>query len=292
MVASFPDFKNKQLHEITPWLVEKWRSQRLKSDIKPSTINRELTDLKSCFQKAVEWKILKSHPIKEVKLSRVDNNAAPRYLSDTEETKLMEAIDTREQELVQARNNGNAWRKQRNYKLLPDLSQLPYADHLKPMFLLSLNTGMRRGEVFHLQWSQVDLEAKRVTVSGSTAKSGKTRHIPLNQTAVTVLRQWQEQCPTEQVYVFENDGNPFNNVSKAWNTVFTNSGIPHFRWHDIRHTFASRLVMAGVDLNTVRELLGHSNYEMTLRYAHLAPEHKANAVERLVKHEATVSVRT
>ena len=79
------------------------------------------------------------------------------------------------------------------------------------------------------------------------------------------------------------NGKRFNNIRRSWAGVLDAAKISGFRLHDLRHTFASRLVMAGVDLNTVRELLGHSDYSMTLRYAHLAPEHKAAAVARLVR---------
>ena len=85
------------------------------------------------------------------------------------------------------------------------------------------------------------------------------------------------------VFSGENDDEPLTTVNKSWAGLVQAAKVQGFRFHDLRHTFASKLVMAGIDLNTVRELLGHSQIAMTLRYAHLAPEHKAAAVERLVK---------
>lgn len=183
--------------------------------------------------------------------------------------------------------NANAWRTERRYGLQPDLRSLTYADHLKPMVLLSLNTGMRQGEVFGLTWAEVHLGRREITVDGAKAKSGQTRHIPLNDEAWSVLSAWRDQADGEAAgpaLVFPNrDGQRFNNVRKSWEGVLAAAGITEFRWHDLRHSFASKLVMAGVDLNTVRELLGHSDIKMTLRYAHLAPEHKAAAVAKLVR---------
>jgi integrase len=152
------------------------------------------------------------------------------------------------------------------------------------MVLLSLHTGLRRGEVFGLTRAYVDLVAGRVTVHGSKAKSGTTRHVPLNTEARSTLEGWLAQTAGDKDgLVFKGKGGQrFNNVRKSWEATLKAANIQKFRWHDLRHTFASKLVMAGVDLNTVRELLGHSDYKMTLRYAHLAPEHKAAAVERLV----------
>ena len=102
-----------------------------------------------------------------------------------------------------------------------------------------------------------------------------------------MLKAWRNQSPSDSGLVFPNsNGKAFNNVKKAWAGVLEKAKIKEFRWHDLRHHFASRLVMAGVDLNTVRELLGHSDIKMTLRYAHLAPKHKAEAVSRLVSNPA------
>ena len=149
------------------------------------------------------------------------------------------------------------------------------------MVLLSMNTGLRQGELFTLTWACVDLQRRFLTIKGSLSKSGSTRHVPLNAEAYYVLDNWRFQSGNS--LVFPNDtGESFDNVAKAWATVLSEVAIKRFRWHDLRHHFASRLVMAQVDLNTVRELLGHSDIDMTLRYAHLAPEHKAAAVEKLV----------
>ncbi len=151
-----------------------------------------------------------------------------------------------------------------------------YCDHLTPMVLIALNTGLRRGELTALDWSDIDLPAKRLLVRAAAAKSGKSRHVPLNKEAVAVLTRWQRQIGTT--------GGVFNvrDVKKAWLALDEGGNDHRVSLPRLRHTFASRLVMAGVDLNTVRELLGHADLKMTLRYAHLAHEHKAAAVERLV----------
>jgi integrase len=119
---------------------------------------------------------------------------------------------------------------------------------------------------------------------GAGAKSGQTRHVPLNSEAVQILQKWMPASAKPQSFVFagEKEGDAIKGVKKAWAGLVKKAKMPAFRFHDLRHTFASKLVMAGVDLNTVRELLGHSDISITLRYANLAPEHKAAAVEKLV----------
>lgn len=288
--ANFPDLQKKKLADITPWLVEKWRASRLKAGAKASTVNRDLDDLKSVLTKAVKWGHLDANPLKDVKRAKVDDAAAVRFLSHDEEAALVAALDAREERIRAERDHANAWRRERDYETLPDLRALAFADHLKPMVLLSLNTGMRRGEVFALRWADVDLDRNLLTIRGETAKSRRTRHLPLNQAAREVLRAWRDQAPDPDGLVFPGrKGEPLNNVRKSWAGVLNAAGIARFRWHDLRHTFASRLVMAGVDLNTVRELLGHGSIAMTLRYAHLAPEHRAAAVARLDEQVAAVS---
>lgn len=285
---SFADFRDLKLAEITPLLVERWRSDRLKAGAKPSTVNRDLDDLKSSLAKAQQWGFIEAHPIEKVKRTRVDDRATVRYLTDDEQKRLLVALDAREERLRAGRERANVWRAERGYPLKPDLRTAVYADHLKPMVLLSLHTGLRYGELANLTWGDLDLDLAILTVHGFKAKSQKTRHIPLNSVAVSLLKGWQKQRAGESGLVFPSrDGGPFDNVRSSWEEVLKAAEIVKFRWHDMRHTFASLLVMRGVDLNTVRELLGHSDYQMTLRYAHLAPEHKASAVARLVAESGT-----
>ena len=204
-------------------------------------------------------------------------------MTEYEEKCLRQKLDEREQELIEGRESFNRWRLNRGHAPYVSLKKFAYADYLKPCALLSMNTGLRRGELFGLKWSDIDFDQKVLTVAAETAKTGKTRHIPLNEEAYRILRLWKTQDGIKSLYVFSGkNGAPFKDLKGSWNRLLKNAEISDFRWHDLRHHFASKLVMAGVDLNTVRELLGHTDYKMTLRYAHLAPEHKAAAVNKLV----------
>lgn len=160
---------------------------------------------------------------------------------------------------------------------------MPFVDHIRPLVLLAVNTGMRRGELFNLTWDDVNLTRASLTVRGGGAKSGQTRHIPLNDEAVTILRGWWGLTETGAGLVFPSrDGGRLDNINSAWAGVLKRADITGFRFHDLRHTFASWLVMAGTDLYVVRDLLGHASIQQTERYAHLAPEVKARAVAGLV----------
>ncbi|WHZ20485.1 MAG: Phage integrase [Rhodanobacteraceae bacterium] len=252
IVSMFAEFADKPLTAINAWTVEKWRAKRIKAGVQTSTCNRNLAMLKSALNRACKWGMLDAHPLASVKQSKVDN-ARVRYLSKDENKRLRAALAARD-----AKTDGVH----------------VFADHLTPAVLLSVNTGLRHGELVALTWEDVNLPGKMLTVRAATAKSGKTRHIPLNAEALAVLKQWKRQQPEGRLF-------PFNSFKTAWGTLMKDASIENFRWHDLRHTFASNLVMAGVDLNTVRELLGHADLKMTLRYAHLAPEHKAAAVALL-----------
>lgn len=277
--STFKELMSLRLDEINVRRVERLRSGWLAAGRAPATANRKLVRLKGVLSRAVEWGILAEHPLASMKRLKVDRRGRVRYLLKDEEQRLREALDAREEEIRTERDSANQWRKDRKRELLPDLRRPDFADHLKPLVLLSLNTGMRRGEVFNLQWRDVDLKNKLVTVEGDTSKSGQTRHIPLNREALAVLEGWADGRVGAGFVFPGKAGERLDNVKKSWTALLVRAEITGFRWHDLRHTFASKLVMAGVPLNTVRELLGHSDIQMTLRYAHLAPDSKAQAVE-------------
>lgn len=277
--SGFADFLKTPLSEITARKVEQWRNQKVKAQMGKATVNHYVNSLKGAMSRAVEWDLIPNHDLKKVKTLKVESTRL-RYLSPDEEESLLSALRERDKRLKTARDQANEFRRVRNYPTQPDLREQEYSDHLEPIVLLAMNTGMRRGEIFQLKWSNIDFYSKTLTVEAGNAKSGKSRIIPLNDTAFHILESWKPISQSQ--YVFHGkDKEPLTDIKKGFLKVLEEAEIEEFRFHDLRHHFASKLVMRGVDLNTVRELLGHADIKMTLRYAHLAPEHKARAVSLL-----------
>lgn len=260
-------FHKHKLIDISPQRVEKWRTERVAKGNSPHTANRCFAYLRASLSKAVEWSFLDDHPLRRMKLMKAPSNVKVRFLSQDEEKRLRRALEEREEE---------------KKAFLPSSSANQYSDHLMPMVLLSMNTGVRRNELLSLRWNAVDLKERRITITATTSKSKKQRHIPLNDEAYRLLARWQSQNDFSVPFVFANkNGKPFVTVKTGWKALLMRAAIDDFRWHDLRHHFASRLAIAGVNLNTIRELLGHSSYAVTLRYAHLSENHKAAAVDLL-----------
>ena len=277
---AFKDHLDKPLDQITPWIIDKWRTNRLR-ERKPGTVNRDVGALKSALSKAVDWGVLDEHPLKSVKPKREDKTGITRYLTDAEKKRLRAALDAREARLRAKRRSGNEWRRERRISPLRDLDKTTFADHLKPMVLVSLNTGVRQGELYSLRWGDVDFQSRTLTVRGVGSKNSQSRSIPLNKEAYDTLHAWKEDTDDQEFVFSGRTGGAFNNTKRSWAAVLEAAKITGFRWHDMRHTFASYLVMGGVDLYTVSQLLGHRSTEITKRYAHLAPDHLKAAVSVL-----------
>jgi len=276
---NFEAIMPQRLDAITGRDLDLIRTGWMQSGNKPSTVNRKMGSISGVFSRAVEWEYIGTHPMDRLKALKVDSMGLVRYL-DAEETKrLRVALDARQDEARAERESANKWRADRGKELMPSLLQVPFTDHLKPMVLVSLNTDMRRGELLDLKWSAVNFQTKTITAAGATTKTSDTRHIPMNKETVRVLEDWKKLAGKSR-YVFPSqEGGRLEDVKSAWLKLLERAEIEGFRWHDMRHDFASRLVMAGVPLNTIRDLLGHADIKMTLRYAHLAPDSKAAAVE-------------
>jgi len=217
---------------------------------------------------------LAANPIRKVEKPRIDRRPKIRFLDAGEESRLRSTLRDRDAQMRLVRASANRRRLARREDLLPPLPH--FGDHLTPAILLSMNTGLRLGELLKLRWTNVHFDRRWLTVEGRDANSRQTRRVPLNAEAVDVLTRWREQSrPQKRVFDVS------RSFKTAWWHLLQRADVPNFRWHDLRHHFASRLVQAGVPLNTVRDLLGHSSVAMSLRYAHLAPDQRCEAVAKL-----------
>ena len=250
------------LSELSGWQIEKWRSDRLKKGRTPATVNRDLAALRGLLSRAVDWGHLAAHPLTRVKALAEDKTGRLRFLAREEEGRLLAALEARDATRRVERERSNTWRKERGYPRWTTLCT--YTDHMSPIVRLALQTGLRFGELTGVRWQDVDLTRRIVTVATAHEKSGKALHVPLNDEVVRVLKTWRTSDVTPTGYVFPGAGGErLIDVKTAWKSLLHVAGVTGFRFHDLRHTFASRLVIAGVDLNTVRELLGHADLKMT-----------------------------
>jgi integrase len=261
----FAYLANKPIEDITALEVQQWVTERSKQGRAPSTIRSVFNRFKAAMNRAVEWELIEGHNLDKVKLIKGDNTLV-RYLSKEQEAALFEQVRLRDERLRQEEfNRTNVMPTER------------YIDYLEPLIIMAVNTGMRKSEMLSLRWEHISMDNRYLTIRSENAKSKKKRIIPLNDTLYNMLETWHKQNPDND-HVLVHLGKPLEYFQHPWKQVLAGAKIDEFRFHDLRHHFASKLVMAGVDLNVVRELLGHADLKMTLRYAHLAPEQKAAAV--------------
>jgi site-specific recombinase XerD len=278
---NFSRLYGKRLTDIRSGDLDVYVSQSIQRGRSAATMRRSLNNLQRVMRLAIENGYLRDSPFKGWEKPKVMDVGAPRYLDAQEERRLRKALADRDDTARRERVSANDWRRARGYELLPEFSEKEFCDHLSPMVLVSLNTGMRFGELAGLEWPAVDFQSRVLTVTGRTAKSMKTRHIPLNAEALDVLTRWRAQTNGKRLVFANPNGDPIKSVKTAWTKVLNAARITGFRWHDLRHSFASKLVQRGVDLPVLRALLGHSDFKLTLIYAHLDDGQKVDAVARL-----------
>jgi integrase len=242
-------FRHRKLSDLTPEDAERFKTTR-SGAVKPATVNRELTILKHMLSKAQEWKFIPINPFRGVRFLRVPKQIE-RVLEMDEEKRLVAACNR---------------------------VRSPFLRHF---VLLALNTGMRRSELLSLEWPQVDLIGRGIRVVNAKSSSGE-RIIPMNETAYALFQDLAVERSSYLVFPSNRKpGKRFVDLKKAFKKALQLARIAHIRVHDLRHTFATRLVQAGVDLITVQHLLGHAKIAMTARYAHSPTRARVEAVERL-----------
>jgi integrase len=282
--SDFAAWLDRPMSDLNEFAIEGMRQRWKKAGMQPRSINRDIQRLQSVLSRATEWGVLARHPFAGLKALKTDRVGRVRFLNEAEESALRTALAAREERLRQARAKFNEWRITRHMKPLPQRDG-DFLDHLRPLVIVALNTGLRRGELLGLTWEAVNIQGKLLTVTASTSKSGHTRRIPLNREALETFETWKARQGRvgAQALVFPGPGGErMKRIDTSWASLMKAAGLKNFRLHDCRHHFASRLVQAGVDLYTVKELLGHSEIAMTERYSHLAPDNLRCAVERLV----------
>lgn len=275
--ATWKPLLNKRISDISAHTVDSMRNKRINQDgVTPATVNRDVAALSGVLTHWCKNNKGAPHPLADMEVLGVADDETIRYLTPEEALRLRKALSDRDTLAATERASANQWRAERGKELMPEING--YCDHITPMVLLSLNTGMRQGELFTLAWESVDMTRKTISVLARHSKGNATRTIPLNSEALAVLTAIKPSTAKGLVFKSPVTGGKFDNVKKAWAEITKAAGIPDLRWHDLRHDFASQLVMKGVSLFTVQKLLGHANSRMTQRYAKLAPSTLADAV--------------
>jgi integrase len=213
---------------------------------------------------AVTWGMIPGSPVAKVKpLMLPVNNERNRVLSDEEEARLLKACDP-------------SWPGQAGY--------------LKAMVVLALHTGLRVSEILSLKWESVNFPFGVITVEAANSKSKRVRRIPMNALVRKTLEEQQEGNQSEHVFC-RADGSRFYWIDSAFRTACRRAGIEGLTFHDLRHTFATRLAEAHFPLTTIKELLGHSTIRMTERYAHATGQREAveSLLARKWGHSTTIS---
>jgi len=243
-------FGNYRLSEISERLVNKYKDYRLSKGVSRKTINKELTVLKSIFNRAKESGIFRGDIPKIEKFKEVEKEEV-RYLTPEEAKRLIEACP----------------------------------EWFKPVIIFALNTGLRAGEIFSLRWENIDFENRVIYIESTSTKTKKTYKVPMNETVYKLLKKLEKE-KKEHGYVFTNRlGLPYKYEDRTYLKVFKNAckraGIENFRFHDLRHTFASWIAMKSKDIYAVQKLLNHSSLQMTKRYAHLTENYLRQVVNSI-----------
>ncbi len=242
-------FKGRLVSEITELRIDEYKDKRFEKVDGP-TINRELGTLSHVFTKAIGWGHAATNPVRGIK-RYAENDPVNRPLTREEEPRLLAAASKR----------------------------------LRAIILIALNTGMRRNEILSLRWKNINLPEGQIELEARNTKGGKKKRlIPLNTVAVDALRTIPHAH--DLLFYSPRTKTHVRDVKTAFHAACEKAEIHGLRFHDLRHTFGTRLVEQGVDIVTVQKLMGHSRIEMTMRYAHSSEDNQRRAVAKLTENGA------
>jgi integrase len=244
-------FGNRTLSEIDYQMIAEFKVERMKSITrygrrrKPASVNRELAILSGIFRMAVDYDLITENPCRKVK-KLPENNQRTRHLSFDEEDRLFATLTGQR-------------------------------EHLKALVTVAIYSGPRRGELLKLRWSDVDFGLN--TINFKQTKSNKDRSVPMEPIVKTALLELRDTAGNaEYVFVNPDTGTRYTDVKKSFSAACREASITDFRFHDLRHTFGTRLADAGVDVVKIKELMGHGSIVTTMRYIHATDQGKRGAI--------------
>jgi integrase len=276
---TFMAWLDRPLNQITTKEISDWKTAELsrvlrpaanglpEKRVRPATMNSKLNKIKGLFSYAVENIVISVNPAENITKSD-EGPERVRWLHWDEARRLQRALDERDAQLRAERADTQATRPYGTF-----------ADLVKPAVLFALNSGLRRKEQLSLLWTDIDMYGREITVR--TSKTKRSRVVPINDELFAVLAAWRAQCFSGNVHPLLVFPNAFGGVLrevKVFDDIRRVAKIHNFRWHDLRHTFATWAVTGGAPLDVVSRWLGHSRIEQTMRYAHRSPEFAARAI--------------
>jgi integrase len=244
--------------------LRKFQNQRGRM-LTDATVNRKISCLRHMFKKAVEWDMVGKNPFdKGSSLLLAENNQRDRYLEEDEIDALLDACSTKIIKFPESKKH---------------IKQMTRKDihYLRDIVECTLNTGMRRSEILSLKWEQI----RGNFIYLRKTKTSKSRQIPINDDLAALFKRMRKRQGLKSQYVFIYQGTRIKDVKNGYNAALKRAGIMDANFHTLRHTFASHFVMRGGSLKALQEILGHKTLTMTMRYAHLAQDHKKEAINLL-----------
>ncbi|MGS0828285.1 tyrosine-type recombinase/integrase [Shewanella sp. 0m-8] len=303
---NFKKYLESPVSDITAEVVREWmRSKERKLtkrqlaageslwSVKPSTLKETICTLRACIQLAKEKGVIREHDLYTLPKIKVDNQII-RYLSDSEELRLYDAINQRNSMKHDQRIRTIEHREKRRLQTPDDLADCQFADHVTPFIILFKETGIRPGTLFNSRWQDVDLENRFFRIRKSLDKRGVSNFIPLNELAHATLVEWRRHRvhgesakhfkASAESWLFPSPTNPslqLTTIKKPWTKLLKDAQIENFRLYDLRHDFASKVMMQTGNIYMVSQLLNHKQIETTKRYAHLMDRTRFEAVSKL-----------